>query len=117
MVNANTKSVPMATTPFYDVNKYEVLGIDTAISVMSVSIVRGFGAGVGAMFGGRSNLLEKVFFDAREDAYKKLAATAQKMGADLVIGVEVEVQEQNQFFIFTASGTMLKKKKKIMNRG
>jgi len=103
--------IPMATTWVYDTNKYDILGIATSITVHAVSAFRGFGAHLGALFGGKSNLLEKVFLDAREEAYAYLSEKARKQGADLIVGVTIEVQEMHQFFIFTASGTMLKKRK------
>lgn len=106
------KNVPLATTMFYDYNRYEVIGIATSITVHAVSAFRGIGANIGALFGGKSGLLEKVFYDARKEAYEELSKKASLSGSDLVIGVTIDVQEMNKFFIFTAAGTMLKKKKK-----
>lgn len=108
---SKSKLLPMATTWVYDTNKYDIIGIATSITVHAVSAFRGFGANFGALFGGKSNLLEKVFLDAREEAYADLSEKALKKSADLIVGVTIEVQEMNHFFIFTASGTMLKKRR------
>lgn len=111
MSRSSKKLIPMATTWMYDTSKYDIIGIATSITVHAVSAFRGLGANLGALFGGKSNLLEKVFLDAREEAYAELSEKAIKKGADLLVGVEIEVQEMKQFFIFTATGTMLRRKK------
>jgi len=110
-VRSRKPVIPLATTPFYDISRYDIIGIATSITVHAVSAFRGLGANIGGLFGGKSDLLEKVFRDARSDAYEDLSKKARAQGADLVIGVEIEVQELKNFFIFTAAGTMLKKKK------
>jgi len=102
----------MATTLFYDTSSYDIIGIATSITVHAVSAFREIGANIVGLFGGKSNLLEKVFLDAREEAYADISKKAVEGGADLLVGVEIEIQEMNKFFIFTATGTMLRNKKK-----
>lgn len=102
-------AVPLSTSPFYDTSRYNVLGMETSISVHAVSAFREIGANFGGLFGGRSELLEKVFTDARQDALQALQEVGKKHGADLIVGVEVDVKEFHKFVIFTASGTLLKK--------
>ena len=108
--------VPLSTSPFYDTSRYDVIGMDTKIAVYSISAFRGLGANLGALFGGRSDLLEKVFLDAREDALRKLQKTGKQQGAHLIVGVDVDIKEFNQFIIFTASGTLLRKRPQIRAR-
>jgi uncharacterized protein YbjQ (UPF0145 family) len=103
---------PMGSTPFYDTQSYDIIGIETVVAVHAISTFRALGAGIGAIFGGRSELLEKTFMDAREQALLELQEKARRDKADLVVGIEVEVQEQSRFIIFTVTGTLLKKKMK-----
>ena len=106
------KEVPLSTSPFYDTSRYDVLGMETSIAVHAISAFRGIGANFGGLFGGRSELLEKVFMDARQDSLLALQDIGKKEGADLIVGVEVDVKEFHKFIIFTASGTLLKDTKK-----
>jgi uncharacterized protein YbjQ (UPF0145 family) len=105
------RPVPLATTWVYDTSAYEIVDIVTSITVHSVSLFRQAFANVGGLFGGQVSTLETVFMDARDQAYADISEKASKRRADLVVGLQVEVQEMRNFFIFTATGTMLRKKR------
>lgn len=53
------------------------------------------------MFGGRSRTYEKVLEEAKEDALRELAQKAQAMGANGIIGVDLD------FETVGGSGSML----------
>ena len=76
--------------------------------VSGVNIVKDFVAGISDIFGGRSGTYENELIDARENALGEMANRAREMGANAVVGVDVdyEVLGQNgSMLMVTASGT------------
>ena len=49
-------------------------------------------AGVRDVFGGRSKSLEKDLESARQEALSELAAKAQKIGANAVVGIRLDME-------------------------
>lgn len=102
---------PILTTGYYDMNKYEPIGLVSSIPVHSISAIRGLVSGITGFFGGRQQIIEKKFLDIRKEALYELEKEAKTMGAVMIIGLEFDVSELgNEFVIYGASGTALKLK-------
>ncbi|MCA3248051.1 MAG: YbjQ family protein [Azospirillum sp.] len=85
------------------------LGIVAADVVMGSNAIRDFFASVRDWVGGRAGGYEKVLADARREALDELAARAAKLGADAVIGVDVEYQSVGgTMLMVAANGTAVK---------
>ncbi|MDR1101123.1 MAG: putative heavy metal-binding protein [Clostridiales bacterium] len=85
----------------------EYKGIVFGEVVNGVNFVKDFAAGLTNFFGGRSGSYEGELIDARENALKELEQRAGQIGANAVVGVDIdyEVLGQGNMLMVTASGT------------
>ncbi|MBS9774881.1 MAG: YbjQ family protein [Tenacibaculum sp.] len=91
------------------VQKY--LGIVSGETIIGANFIRDFFAGITDIVGGRSGSYEKVLREAKETALKEMEETAQKLGADAIIGVDLDyetVGSNGGMLMVTASGTAVK---------
>jgi len=89
----------------------EYLGIVNGEIIVGINFIKDFAAGLTNFFGGRSGSYENELIEAREKALSELEARAIKMGADAVIGIDVdyEVLGQNgSMMMIVATGTAIK---------
>ncbi|MDB3966617.1 YbjQ family protein [Porticoccaceae bacterium] len=107
------KEVKLTTTPEYpNFAIDDVMGIVTAECVFGMNIFRDFFAGMSDFFGGRSEASQKVLRDAREACLTELKKEAFELGADGVIGIDLDYSEisgkgKGMLFL-VASGTAVK---------
>ena len=107
------KEVKLTTTPEYpNFAIDDVMGIVTAECVFGMNIFRDFFAGMSDFFGGRSEASQKVLRDARETCLNELKKEAFELGADGVIGIDLDYSEisgkgKGMLFL-VASGTAVK---------
>lgn len=75
--------------------------------VSGVNFIKDFAAGLTNFFGGRSNSYEGELVEARENAIDEMRKRAESMGANAIIGVDIdyEVLGQGNMLMVTASGT------------
>lgn len=71
---------------------HEYLGIITAQSIIGANIFKDIFAGLRDVFGGRSKTYEKVLEQAKEDALRELTEKAKAMGANGIIGVDLDFE-------------------------
>lgn len=85
----------------------EYKGIVFGEVVNGVNFAKDFAAGLTNIFGGRSNSYEGELLQAREDALKEMEERAVSMGANAIVGVDIdyEVLGQGNMLMVTASGT------------
>lgn len=69
------------------------LGLVRGITVRSRSIVGAIGAGLQTLVGGNITLFETLCEKAREQAYERLVAHAEKMGANAIIGMRYDATD------------------------
>lgn len=98
----------LTTTPKvegYPVKNY--LGLVCGEVVAGVNFVKDLAAGLTNFFGGRSNSYEDELIEARESAIREMAQRAEQMGANAVIGIDIdyEVLGQGNMLMVTAAGT------------
>ena len=77
-------------------------GVVTGEAILGANIFKDFMAGIRDIVGGRSAAYEKSLREAREIAFAELAAEAEKLGANAVVGVDIDYEN-----ITAGSGTML----------
>ena len=90
----------------------ESLGIVTAECVLGVNIFRDLLGGIRDLVGGRSGTHQKALREARETCLEDLAAQASELGADAVVGVDLDYNEisgggKGMLFL-VASGTAVR---------
>jgi uncharacterized protein YbjQ (UPF0145 family) len=108
-------SIQVLTTGYYDLELYDTIGMISSVSVHAISIIRGFLSGITGIFGGQQTLIEQKYKDIRDQAIQGLLKEANNVGANLIVGLDVEVSSiSNEFMVFVASGTALKYKKPIL---
>lgn len=99
----------LTTTPNvegYPVKNY--LGLVCGEVISGVDFVKDFAAGLSNFFGGRSGTYEKELIEAREQAINEMAQRAAQMGANAVVGIDMDYEVLGQggnMLMVTASGT------------
>lgn len=85
-------------------------GIVTGEAILGANIVKDFFAGVRDVVGGRSAAYEKELVKAREIALQELQQQASELGADAVIGIDLDYETigQGSMLMVSASGTAVK---------
>lgn len=89
----------------------EYLGIVTGEVIVGANIFKDLFAGIRDIVGGRSGSYESTLRDARQTAIAELTAEAQSLGADAVIGVDLDYEVLGQggsMLMVSASGTAVK---------
>lgn len=89
------------------------LGIVTAEVVYGTNALRDFFAGIRDVIGGRTASYERVFEKGQQDALSELRERAQRLGANAVIGIEIDtgtinVDQKGALLLITATGTAVK---------
>jgi len=100
----------MTTTPLIEGKPVkEYLGIVTGEAIMGANIVRDFFATVTDIVGGRSGAYETKLSQARKVALQEMAEDARKLGANAVIGIDIDYEVvRDGMLMVTASGTAVR---------
>ena len=99
------------TTPGVDGRSVtESLGVCTGEAILGANIVRDLFAGIRDIVGGRSGAYEEELRKAREIALSEMTAEAERLGADAVIGIDLDYETvgQGSMLMVTASGTAVR---------
>ena len=91
----------------------EYVGVVTGEAVLGANVFRDLFAGLRDIVGGRSAGYERSLRQARETAIGDMVAEAEQLGADAVIGVDVDyesiqVGQGGSMLMVSASGTAVK---------
>lgn len=89
----------------------DYLGIVTGEAVMGANMFRDLFAGLRDIVGGRSGAYEKELRNARQVALDELKEAAREMGADAVVGIDLDYEvlgENNGMLMVSISGTAVK---------
>ena len=99
----------VTTTPGVEGRKIiEYKGIVFGEVVSGVNFVKDFAAGLTNIFGGRSGSYEGELIEAREAALREMERRAEAIGANAVVGVDIDYEVLGQggnMLMVTASGT------------
>jgi uncharacterized protein YbjQ (UPF0145 family) len=99
----------ITTTPAIEGKKVsDYRGIVFGEVIAGVNFVKDFVAGLSNFFGGRSGTYEEELIGAREAAIREMEQRAAALGANAVIGIDVDYEvlgANNDMLMVTASGT------------
>ena len=99
----------VTTTPTIDGKKISnYLGIVTGEAIMGANMFKDMFAGIRDIVGGRSGTYEKELRKARELAFRELEDSANALGANAVVGVDIDYEvlgERNGMLMVSVSGT------------
>jgi uncharacterized protein YbjQ (UPF0145 family) len=105
-------SVIITTTPTVEGRSIaEYRGIVTGEAILGANIFKDLFAGIRDIVGGRSGAYEEELRKARTIALDELTAAAQQLGADAVVGVDLDYETVGQggsMLMVTASGTAVR---------
>ncbi len=97
------------TTPSVEGKRIiEYKGIVFGEVISGVNFVKDIAASFSNFFGGRSESYEKELIQARENAIKEMEKRAETLGANAVVGVDIDYEvlgADNGMLMVTASGT------------
>lgn len=97
------------TLETHEIKQY--LGIVTGETIIGANLFKDIFAGIRDIVGGRSGSYEKVLREAKDIALKEMQDQAMRLGADAVIGVDLDyetVGASGGMLMVTASGTAVK---------
>lgn len=102
----------VTTTPTVEGHPVQAyLGIVTGEVIVGANIFKDLFAGIRDIVGGRSGAYEGALRDAREQAHEELESEARRLGADAVIGVDLDYEVIGQggsMLMVSISGTAVK---------
>lgn len=100
----------VSTTPSVEGRSVsDYLGVVAAQGVLGVNVFKDVAAGMRNIFGGRSQSYEDELASGVSDSLMELEKQAEKLGADAVIGVDIEYEAVgSQMLMISTSGTAVR---------
>lgn len=88
----------------------EYLGVISAETIIGANIIKDVFAGIRDIIGGRSGTYERVLQEAKQTAMKELEERASNMGANAVIGIDLDFETVGggHMLMVIATGTAVK---------
>ena len=89
----------------------EYRGLVTGEAILGANIFKDLFAGIRDIVGGRSGAYEQELARARQIAIEEMSAAADALGADAIVGVDLDYETVGQagsMLMVTASGTAVK---------
>ena len=89
----------------------EYKGVVFGEVIVGVNFLKDIAASIRDIVGGRSNTYEQEMVKARTTAMEELSLRAQALGADAVVGIDIDYEVLGQnggMMMVTASGTAVK---------
>ena len=80
-------------------------GVVAGEAILGANVFRDIFAGITDIIGGRSGAYEESLGEARETALRELEERAVEMGANAVVGVDLDYEVINNMLMVSASGT------------
>lgn len=99
----------MSTTPAIEgrsITRYH--GVVTGEAIIGANFLKDMFAAVRDFVGGRAGAYEKTLRSARETAFAELSEAAQALGANAVVGIDIDYEvlgETNGMLMVAVSGT------------
>ena len=90
---------------------HQYLGVVTGEVIVGANIFKDLFAGIRDIVGGRSGSYETTLRSARDTAFQELEAEAVKLGANAVIGVDIDYEvigKEGSMLMVTVSGTAVR---------
>ena len=89
----------------------EYKGLVAGEAILGANLFRDLFASIRDIVGGRAGAYEKVLSDARETAIEELTAKAERLGANAVIGVDIDYEtigSNGSMLMVSVSGTAVR---------
>ena len=89
----------------------QYLGVISSEAIIGANIFKDLFAGLRDIVGGRSETYERVIDEARSNAMNELVIKAQKMGANAIIGIDLDfetVGTNGSMLMVIATGTAVR---------
>jgi uncharacterized protein YbjQ (UPF0145 family) len=89
----------------------DYLGVVTGEAIIGVNVFRDFFAGIRDIVGGRSGGYQNALKDAREHAMADMQDSAKRLGADAVIGIDLDYEvlgKENGMLMVSINGTAVR---------
>ena len=108
----NNNDMILTTTPSVEgrtIREYK--GVVFGEVITGVNFIKDFAASIRNIVGGRSGSYERELIDARNQAMDEMAHRASALGADAVVGIDIDYEvlgENGGMLMVTASGTAVK---------
>lgn len=86
----------------------EYKGVVTGETIIGANFVKDFFASIRDVIGGRSSSYERVLREAKETSLQEMAKRAQEMGANAVVGVDIDYETvggKGSMLMVATSGT------------
>ena len=102
----------LSTTPSIEghpISRYH--GVVTGEAILGANMFRDLFAGIRDIVGGRSGAYEKELRKAREIAFEELSAAAAELGANAVVGIDLDyevVGDKGAMMMVSVSGTAVR---------
>ena len=104
--------IVVSTTPTLEGRPIrDYLGVVTGEVIVGANIFKDLFAGIRDIVGGRAGAYESTLRDARNEAFKELRAEAERLGADAVVGVDIDYEVVGQggsMLMVSVSGTAVR---------
>ena len=100
--------IEMIVTTTQSVEGYQIAtyhGVIAGEAILGANVFRDLFAGITDIIGGRSGAYEASLGEARETALRELEERAAAIGANAVVGVELDYEVINNMLMVSASGT------------
>ena len=101
----------LTTTPNIDGKKILTYhGVITGEAIMGANVVRDIFASITDIIGGRSGAYEEKLQDAREVAMQELEQRAARLGANAVVGIDLDYEvigQSGSMLMVSVSGTAI----------
>lgn len=103
-------TLPCSTTPYLPGRTIErVVGLVFGEAIMGANIIRDFAASLTDIVGGRSGAYEGNLRQGRKLAIQEMIEEAQILGADALVGVDIDYETvSDSMLMVAASGTAVK---------
>jgi uncharacterized protein YbjQ (UPF0145 family) len=109
IISKEVSQMLITTTPSIEGKRITAYkGIVFGEVISGVDFIKDFAAGLRNFFGGRSGSYESELLAAREAALREMEKRAAKLGANAIVGVDVDYEVLGQggnMLMVTASGT------------
>jgi uncharacterized protein YbjQ (UPF0145 family) len=89
----------------------DYLGVVTGEAIIGVNVFRDFFAGIRDIVGGRSGGYQNALKDAREHAMADMRDAAKRLGADAVVGIDLDYEvlgKENGMLMVSINGTAVR---------
>lgn len=96
----------VTTTPSVEGHRISAYhGVVVGEAILGANVFRDIFAGITDIIGGRSGAYEQSLGEARETALRELQERAASVGANAVVGVDLDYEVINNMLMVSASGT------------